>query len=74
MRRLVALALATGAVLVLQLGLFTGGSSLIARHVPVGVTVVHAIDSNGDQKSGIDDGFGAHTGEKGNGGGGNGGH
>jgi hypothetical protein len=76
MRRVIALALATVAVLVLQLGLFTGGSSVPAKIarvlLPGGVSVVHAIDSNGDFKSGGDDGFGPHTGEKGNGGGGNG--
>jgi hypothetical protein len=76
MRRVLALALATVTVLVLQLGFVTGGSSLPAKMarilLPGGVTVVHAIDTNGDFHSGWDDGNAAHTGEKGNGGGGNG--
>ena len=67
MRRILALALATAAVLILQLALFNGG-----RFMPGGVTVALAIDSKGDFHSGVDDGFDPHTGEKGNGGGGNG--
>ena len=73
MRRFLAVALATGAVLVLQLGLSVGGGSLVGNvSLPWGIAVVQANgDANGDFHSGVDDGFGPHTGEKGNGGTGN---
>jgi hypothetical protein len=67
MRKVLILGLATAVMLCWQLGLFAGGGSQ-----PSGMSVAQAIDTNGDFHSGIDDGFGAHTGEKGNGGGGNG--
>ena len=67
MRRMLALALATAAVLILQLALFNGG-----RFMPGGVAIVHAIDSNGDVKSSPDGSFDPHEGEKDRGAGGNG--
>jgi hypothetical protein len=79
MRRMLALALATGAILVLQLGLSVGGvfvpGKIAGVSLPGGLTAVQAHgpgggnpDNNGDFNSGPDDGNGTHSGEKGNGG------